>query len=434
MSLMRISAIVGVFGVIAASAGLRADDWPQWRGPKRDGVWRETGIIEKFPAAGLKPVWSSPIGPGYSGPTVAAGRVYVTDRQKSPAQVERVHCLDAGTGKSLWTHTYPCTYRIGYSLGPRASVTVDDGRAYALGAMGHLHCLDAAKGAVLWKRDLKAEYKIRMPIWGIAAAPLVDGDRLIVQVGGAGGACLVAFDKKTGKELWRALNDRASYSAPVIVTQGGKRVLVCWTADSAAGLDPETGKVHWRYPTKPVSWPMNVHTPIVQGERLFLTSFFDGAWMLRLSAKGMKVEKIWHRRGASERKTDALQSCIGTAYMAGDYVYGVDSYGQFRCIRADNGRRVWEDLTVTNQARWSTVHMIRNGERMWIFNERGDLIIARLSPKGFHEIGRAKLIEPTSGPSRQRSRVCWAHPAFAGRCVFARNDREIICVNLAAAE
>ena len=185
---------------------------------------------------------------GYSGPTVAQGRVYVTDRLVEPAEVERIHCFDERDGSNIWTHSYDCSYSgVDYTDGPRASVTIDDGRAYALGTMGDFVCLDAADGKVLWQKNLADEYNIHMPIWGIAAAPLVDGDLVIVQIGGKR-ACLVAFDKRTGRQRWRALDDRASYSAPIIIEQAGKRVLVCWTGDNVVGLDPPTGKVYWKYP------------------------------------------------------------------------------------------------------------------------------------------------------------------------------------------
>ncbi len=194
------------------------------------------------------------IGSGYSGPTVAEGRVYVTDQQTGPRQTERVLCFDWQTGRSLWSFAYGCTCEgVGYAGGPRASVSIDDGRAYALGTMGHLHCLDAASGKLLWKKQPGVDYKIRVPTWGIAAAPLVDGELVIVQLG-AEGACLVAWDKKTGAERWRALDDQASYSAPIIIQQAGRRVLVCWTGDNVAGLNPASGEVLWKYPFPPGAW------------------------------------------------------------------------------------------------------------------------------------------------------------------------------------
>jgi outer membrane protein assembly factor BamB len=416
-----------------ASATTSADDWPQWRGPKRDGVWRETGIVEKFDTPQLGLVWRAEISSGYSGPTVAAGRVYVTDRVVKPAQVERVHCFDSKTGKNLWTHTYDCPYEgVGYDAGPRASVTIDDGRAYSLGAMGHLFCFDAAKGDILWKKDLNKEYNIQMPQWGIAASPLIEGDLLIIQVGGADEACLVAFDRKTGQERWRALKDRAGYSAPIVLERAGKRILICYTGDNVVGLDPQTGKVHWQYPFPPRQMVIGISTPVVSADKLFLTNFFDGSLMLKLDHDKPGVEKLWQRAGESEKNTDALHSIITTPLFEGDYIYGVDSYGELRCLDARTGDRIWESLDAVPKARWATIHFVRNGEHVWMFNERGELIIADLSPKGYQEISRTKLLEPTLDQLRQRGGVCWSHPAFADKHVFARNDKELVCADLAA--
>ncbi len=413
-----------------------ADDWPQWRGPGRDGVWRETGLIEEFESDEIDLQWRQPIGPGYSGPTVAAGRVFVTDRQTKPEQVERVHCFDAAQGTSLWTFSYPCEYTISYEAGPRANVTVDDQRAFALGAMGHLHCLDVETGKVLWQRDLNQEYSIsedkRMPIWGIAAAPLIYKDLVIVHIGGQDNASIVAFHKADGQPAWKSLRDRAQYSAPILIEQAGQDVMVCWTADSVAGLNPATGEVHWRHPMAPSRMPIGIATPVVSGDRLFVTSFYDGSMMLRLRQDKLAVEQLWRRVGQSERRTDALQSIISTPLFIGDHLYGADSYGELRCLSSETGDRIWEDLTATPKARWSNLHFVQNGDRTWMFNERGELIISKLSPQGFEEISRTKLIEPTKYQLNQRNGVCWAHPAFANRHVIIRNDKEIVCASLEA--
>lgn len=417
----------------AGTSPTLADDWPQWRGPKRDGVWRETGIIEKFDKSQLDVVWRVPISSGYCGPTVADGRVYVTDRVVEPKQTERVHCFEADTGAKLWTHAYDCAYRgIQYDAGPRASVTIADGRAYALGAMGHFNCLDAANGRVIWSRDLNADYKIQMPIWGIASSPLIEGDLVIVQIGGEENACLVALSKKTGKEAWRALGDRASYSAPIVIEQAGRRVLVCYTGDNVVGLDPKTGKTFWSYPFPPKRMVIGIATPVPHKNMLFLSNFFDGSLLLKLRQDKLAVEKVWQRAGASEKETDALHSIISTPYLEGDYIYGVDSYGELRCLDLHHGDRVWESLEAGPKERWATIHLVKNDNHIWMFNELGELIIADLSPSGFTEISRAKLIEPTRDqlPSR-RGGVCWSHPAFANKHVFARNDKELLCANLA---
>lgn len=412
---------------------LPAEDWPQWRGPRRDGTWNETDVVEKFAEKQLPLRWKAPVGPGYSGPSVAAGRVFVTDRQRTEGKsTERILCFDEQTGKQLWVVEYPCEYiKVGYEAGPRATVTVDGDYAYSLGAMGHIHCVRAGSGEVVWKRDLYTEYDIQMPIWGVSGAPLVVGNDLILHVGGNAGACIVALDKRTGKEHWRALNERAQYATPVLIEQAGRQVVVCWTGDSVAGLAAEDGKVLWRYEFRPRKMPIGVATPILDKNRLFLTSFYDGSLMLKLSTDSTTVEKMWERCGASETQTDALQSIISTPIFFNDYIYGVDSYGELRCLDPANGDRLWEDLTATPKSRWSTIHFVRNADKVWMFNERGELIISRLSPKGFEEISRAKLIEPTRAQLNQRGGVCWSHPAYANRHIFIRNDESIVCASLA---
>ncbi|MGH7136020.1 MAG: PQQ-binding-like beta-propeller repeat protein [Pirellulales bacterium] len=425
--------------VIWASA-VHADDWPQWRGPTRDGVWHETGVVERFKASHLTPRWRVPISSGYSGPTVADGRVYVTDRVAEPKQIERVHCVDSKTGERIWTHSYDCPYRdISYTAGPRAAVTIDEGRAYSLGAMGNFFCFEAASGKVLWQRDLAREYTVRMPIWGLACSPLIEGDLVILEIGGEN-ACLVALDKATGENRWRALEDDASYAAPIIIEQAGRRVLVCWTGQHIAGLDPPTGKVLWTYPFPPSKMVLAISTPVVENDHLFVTAFYDGSLMLRLDQKKPAVEKIWRRVGKDERHTDSLQSIMATPYMKDNFIYGVDSYGELRCLEGDTGDRVWESLEPIPSdiqanprlRRWFNIHMVENQGKTWMFTERGELIISRLSPQGYEEISRAKLIEPTRVQLNERGGVCWSHPAFANRHVFARNDNELIATDLSA--
>ncbi len=412
-------------------------DWPQWRGDHRDGDWKESGIVEQFDDSSLSKLWTQPISSGYSGPTVANGLVYVMDRlTKDDRQTERVLCFEAATGQPVWQHEYAAEYvNVGYVAGPRASVTIVNGTAFSLGTMGHACALDAGNGNVIWERNLDEDYSIsssqRMPIWGIAASPLVYGKHVILHIGGAEGACLVALDLETGKEVWRALQDRAQYSSPILVQQNGQDVLVCWTGDSVAGLHPETGAVFWRHPFPPSQMPIGVATPVVNGSRLFFTSFYDGSLMLEMSGDSMEIREVWSAIGPNERKTRALHSIISTPLWIGDHIYGVDSYGELRCLKAADGSRVWEDETAVPRSRWSTIHFVQNGERTWMFNERGELILGELSPQGFKEISRAKIIEPTTEQLRQRNGVCWSHPAFANRCIFVRNDREIRCISLA---
>src|SRR5262245_28067885 len=328
MSLPGIRTFALLTIVSIASRICQADDWPQWRGANRDGVWRETGIVQKFATSELTPKWRAPISSGYCGPTVANGRVYVMDLVLEPEHTERIHCFDEKTGKQLWSLAYACPYgRVQYPAGPRASVTIQDGKAYALGATGRFHVLDAASGKVLWQKNLDEQYAIRLPQWGISAAPLIHDNLVILHIGGEG-ACIVALNKDTGDEAWRALNDRAQYSAPIVVQQAGKPVVICWTGDSVAGLDAAMGKVLWRYEWKPRNMPIGVATPVVEGDRVFFTSYYDGSLMLRLFKDKPELDKVWQLIGLSERQTDALHSIIATPVFENGYIYGVDSYGE----------------------------------------------------------------------------------------------------------
>lgn len=413
-----------------------AEDWPQWRGPNRDGVWNNPQVVKSFAADPIPHKWSVPVAPGYSGPTVAKGLVYLTDRPESDEQLERILCFDAVTGESVWKLAYPCEYRnIGYQAGPRASVTVDAGQAFALGAMGHLHVLDAVTGELQWKSDLLDRFKIKIPIWGIAAAPIVTKDLVILMIGGRPDACVVALNRHTGDEVWRSLSDLTSYAAPILIEQAGKSVLVCWTGDNIVGLNPANGEVYWKSEMPPKNMVIAIATPVVHNGRLFVTSFYDGAKMLQLDEKTTSAEELWRARGPSELDTDALHSIMSTPIMIGDYVYGVDSYGELRCLEAKTGKRIWEDQTATPRNRWSNIHMVRNGEHVWMFNERGELVIAKLSPAGFEEISRAKLIEPTEAQLKRRGQgVCWSHPAFADGHVFIRSDTQLVCASLLEGE
>jgi outer membrane protein assembly factor BamB len=271
-----------------------------------------------------------------------------------------------------------------------------------------------------------------MPIWGIAGSPLIEKDLVIVQIGGEGNACLVAFDKKTGQEKWKALPDNASYSAPIVIDQAGKRVLVCYTGDSVSGVDPATGKLYWSAVMKPTRMVIGIATPVVEKDRLFVSCFYDGSLMLKLKQDEPAVDLLWRRLGPDEKQTDSLHSIISTPLMEGDYVYGVDSYGELRCLDATTGDRIWESLKPVPKIRWGTIHMVRNADKIWMFNDRGELLITRLSPKGYEEISRAKLIDPTTEQLRRGDGVCWSHPAYANKHVFARNDKEIVCADLSA--
>ncbi len=425
-----------------------AEDWPQWRGPARNGVWAADGIVDELPDGQLPITWSVDIGPGYNGPTVADGRVFVMDRQMQPAQSERILCFDSQNGQLLWKHEYPVRYTISYTAGPRASVTIEGDRAWAVGAMGHVHCLQVATGQVLWDVKLTEAYDVQMPIWGIAASPLVFEDLVILQVAGGQGACIVAFEKSTGEEVWRALDEAAGYSSPVLIEQAGQDVLVCWTGESLSGLDPRSGRVHWAHPMLPTRMPIGIGTPAIDEGQIFVSSFYDGSLMVRADAAELKIERVWRALGKDEKKTGAafatlgtgrtdqpgvygVHAMIGTPIVQDGYIYAVDSYGEFRCLEAATGKRVWEDATAVPRNRWATIHMVRQAGRVWMFNESGELLLAELSPEGLRILDRCQLIQPTKEQLNRRDGVCWSHPAFAEQSVFARNDRQLVKASLA---
>lgn len=426
-----------------------AEDWPQWMGPQRDGVWRESGIVERFPEGGPRILWRTPIGGGYAGPAVVGERVYVTDKQRpngaaDPANpfprdrstvTERVLCLDATNGQLIWKHEYDCPYTVSYPAGPRTTPVVRDGRVYTLGSEGHLFCLAADTGKVLWKKEFQVDYgRAQSPVWGYSANLLLDGERLIALVGGTG-STVVAFHKDDGKELWRALDSTGEhgpgYSSPVIYEAGGVRQLIVWHPAALSSLNPETGTVYWSE-AFPLQAGLAVATPRKQGDRLYVSAFYNGSLMMKLDPAAPKATVAWKRSGQNERLTDALHCLISTPVFDGDFIYGVDSYGELRCLERETGERRWSTYAATSgqSARWGNAFLIRHQDRYFLFSEQGDLILARLTPEKYEELGRAHLLEPT-GPA-QRREVVWVHPAFARKCVFVRNDREIVCASLAA--
>jgi outer membrane protein assembly factor BamB len=412
-----------------------SDDWPQWGGPQRDLVWRETGIVDKLPdvdpSTGMLPrVWTARIGSGYAGPAVAEGRVFVTDRIADQNQ-ERVVCFDADTGQKLWTHQYDARYTISYPLGPRATPTVDGDRVYALGAVGHLVCLDVSTGEVRWQKHLPTDFGTELPTWGIAGAPLVDGDQLIVLAGGKPGALVVSLDKRTGNERWRALDsEETGYSAPVIFEVGGRRQLVVWHPAAVASLDPADGSLLWQVPFN-VQAGMTIATPRRTGDRLFVTSFYSGPLMIDLGRNGRSPDVLWRTAANSnEIRNNTLHAVMCTPIVNKDHVYGVGSYGEMRCLDAHTGETIWETREPTGNGRWWNAFLVPHDDRVIICNEQGEIIFARLSPAGYQELDRANLIEPTQ--PIQRRMTIWSHPAFAMQSVFARNDGELIRVSLAA--
>jgi outer membrane protein assembly factor BamB len=438
---MRRVAVVLVSLLLSAVAA-RADDWPQWLGPQRDGVWRETGILEKFPAGGPRVRWKVEIGAGYAGPSVAGGKVYVADRiiarnaarPKSAfargriAGIERILCLNEADGKVLWKHEYDCPYTVSYPAGPRASPLVHGGKVYTYGAEGHLICFEADSGKIVWQKHLGNEDGSTTPLWGFSSSPLIDGDKLIVI--GTGEAIVQCFHKDTGAPMWKALNGREpGYAPPMIYEAGGKRQLIIWHPQALVSLNPETGEPYWSQGFA-VKSGLSIPTPRKLDDRLFITSFYNGAMMMKLDKDKPAATVEWRSAAnVTEKKTDRLSAIMTTPFLSDGHIYGVCSYGQLRCLTL-TGERLWEtDKATGGNERWGHAFLTPNADRWFIFNEKGDLIIARLTPKGYAEIDRTKIIAADNrDPGRA---VVWTHPAYANKCIYVRNDRELICASLA---
>lgn len=420
-------ATIGVIVWIGFAVALRADDWPQWRGPGRDGVWGETGVMRTFPAGGLNVAWRARVGPGWSSPVVAGGRVYVTDVELTPPATarERVLCFDEASGKQLWTHAYAAAYpdwAFNPSTGgPRATPIVREGKVYTLGAIGKLLCLDAASGRVVWEKDLAKEYQVEA-FTGITASPLIEGELLILNICGKPNACVVALDCKTGKEAWRALDDPFTYSSPIVLSAGGQRQLIVWTQAAVNSLDPATGKTWWRelMHTPP---DMAVATPVaVPGERLLV-----GGLMFKLDAKRPAASVLWP---ASKSVAKRVFSNTSTALVQDGHVFSATTSGALVCVSVETGEQIWETDAVTSAGNGASIHMTANGDSVLLFTDQGNLIRARLDAAGYHEISRVHLLAPTydyNGGKR-----AWTVPAYADRHVFVRSDKELISADLTA--
>jgi outer membrane protein assembly factor BamB len=427
----------------AASHPLHADDWPQWLGPQRDGRWAEKGIVDNIPAAGLPVLWRTAVGGGYSGPAIAGGRVFVTDYASPKTEVtndpssrerregkERIHCLSLRSGETLWTVEYPRSYNISYAAGPRTTPTVDGDRVYVLGAEGDLLCLAVANGNEIWKRQFQTDYKAHTPLWGHSAHPLVQGDLVYCLVGGPG-SLVVAFNKMTGAEVWKALdNPEIGYCPPSVAIVNGKEQLIIWHPKAVCGLDLSSGKTLWTFPLAP-QYDMSIGAPRFQGNKFFASGIGQVAAMVEFDAQGLPSKTLW--QGGDIKK--GVYAGNVTPLWIDDVIYGSDcGSGLFVAVDAKTGKRHWETYSLTaggdRRASHGTGFMVQNDWRSFVLTETGHLVLAKLSKEGFEERGRMKVLEPT-GECFGRP-VVWAHPAFSDRTMVARNDKEIVCVDLAA--
>jgi len=416
---------------LCLAAVLRAEDWPQWRGPNRDAIWSETGIIESFPTAGLKILWRVPVGIGFSSPCVVQGRVYVTDSQVTRTNArENVHCLDAATGKAIWTHTYDVEYpewgaNPDHPFGPHATPVVADGKIYTLGRMSDLFCLDAVTGRVLWRNDLPKHYRTKEDLRGFSCSPIIEGKLVIIAIAKSAQASMVAFDKDSGHQVWESLDEIPSNSSPIVIVSAGRRQLIVWAYKSVAALDPATGHILWRQ-NIPEGGNYAVPTPAWKDDLLLLSGL-----MLKLTPDKPGASVLWPdemrplRIYLSETSTPLIQDGL---------VFAPASKGKLLCLDATTGKQHWQADQLTEPKGGASIHMtaapgIRS---VFLFTDRGDLILSRLTAARYEEISRFHLIDPTSDYGA--GKMAWVAPAYAERCVFARSDKELVCASLAAGQ
>ncbi len=417
-----------------------ASEWPQWMGPTRDNVWHDTGILEKFPEGGPKVLWRVPVKVGYAGPAVAGGKVFVMDyatdapddgggnfKRNPTSGTERVIAFSTD-GKELWKYETPVTYSISYPNGPRCTPLVHDGKVYTLGAMGHLACLNAEDGKEIWAKELTKIYGAKPALWGYAAHPVIDGKKLFT-LGGINGNHIVALDKDTGDELWKSgSQSEQGYSPVQFATIGGVRQVIVTGPNFIRGLDPETGKRFWNQDYDATSGSI-IMTPVVSGENLFVGGYRGKNLMLKLGIEGgvPTATKVW-------RNEKDLGICPVNVqpFLDGSMMYGYNEDGKMFAVELPSGNRLWTSTGPIGGEKAlpsGTAFIVKNGERYFFFTEQGDLVIGKLSKEKYQEIDRAKLLEATGKAFGRR--VVWSMPAFADKKMYARNDKELICVDLA---
>ena len=423
-------------------AGADAEDWNQWMGKNRDGVFNETGIIDSIPESGLKVKWRMPIHGGYAGPAVAGGKVYVFDYKIAEGKVlnnpgkrtklqgkERLVAFDEKSGQQLWTHEYDCPYSISYPAGPRCTPTVDGDHVYLLGSEGDLRCLKTEDGSLVWKKSFKTDFGAEVPIWGFSGHPLVDGDLLYTLVGGKGQG-IVAFDKMTGDVKWKALDCKAGYCPPIIIDKGGVRQLIAFNPTSVTSLNPADGNPYWDVPIKS-QYDMSIARPMLDGDYMYVCGKGNQSVMLKLNSDKPEATEVW--RG---KPRNSIYGANATPFFMDGILYGADqNMGSLIAADGKDGNRLWSTFDATDpkedrKLSHGTAFLTRIGDtnRFFIMSEVGDLLISELTPEKYIPHGRFHVLEPT-GECFGRSAV-WSHPAYANKTVYVRNDKEIVAVDL----
>jgi outer membrane protein assembly factor BamB len=392
-----------------AAACALAQDWPQFLGPARNGVYSGNDLAASWPPDGPAVIWKKEVGHGFASPVVAEGRLILFHRIGGKEVVE---ALDAATGRGIWSFDYPTTYRddFGFDDGPRAAPTIAGGRVYTFGAEGALHCLDFVTGKKIWSLDTHRQFQVAKGYFGAAGAPLVDGGRVWMNIGGAL-AGLAAFDAATGKTLWTVPNQEASYSSPVAATIQGLRHALFLTRAGLVDVDPESGKVRDELPWRArMKASVNAATPIVVDDFVFVSaSYGTGAILLQIGTNGLN--KIWANDAA-------LTNHYATSVYKDRFLYGYhgrqEERPSLRCIEFKTSYVRW------NVAGYGGGTITLAGDKLLIVREGGELVLAAATPFEFQQISAAKVLPPTIR----------AYPAIANRRIYLRNEKTLICLNL----
>lgn len=389
------------FVFLALASPLLALDWPQWRGPARDGISQETGWTAQWPAAGPKQLWKASVGTGLSGVSVAQGRLYTMGND---AEIDTVVCLDAVTGKVVWKHSYPCDPfdPNGYP-GPRCTPTVDGDRVYTVSRLGHLFCFDAASGKVIWAKELPKAYRAKPPKWGFAGSPLIEGKLLLLEVG-AKGAALVALDKATGNEVWKAGDDAAGYSSPVTLATGDTRVVAMLHAKALVGRRVTDGVELWRHPWK-TDYDVNAATPIVAGDRIFISSGYGhGGALLQLGTGAPKV--LWENK--------AMRNQMNACVLIDGHLYGFDEK-VLTCLDFNTGAVKW------TESKYGKGSLMAADGKLILLGDRGLLGTAQPTPAGYREIASAQVIG---------GKDVWTVPVLANGRIYVRSKADLVAVDV----
>lgn len=357
------------------------------------------------------------------------GRVYVTDSHVTRTNArENVHCRNAATGKAIWTHTYDVVYPEygadpAHPFGPAATPVVASGKIYSLERMSHLLCLDALTGRVLWSHNLPKEYNTTEDLRGFSSSPIVESNLVVIAIAKSPEISIVAFNKDSGRQVWEALDEIPSNTSPIVVEAAGRRQLIVWANKSVAALDPVTGSILWRQNVAS-SGNYAVPTPVWKGELLLL----DGL-MLKLRSDQPGASILWPE---DTRPLRIHLSDTSTPLLHDGLVFSPTSKGHLLCRGAATGKQLWQADQVSKSKSGPSIHLtaVPSIGCAFLFTDRGDLILSRLHASGYQELGRFHLLEPTAEYGQQK--MAWVPPAYSGQCVFARNDKELVCASLAA--